>query len=99
MAKARVDHEPQGTEMHIEIHRRAQKPKSFSVVLCGTAGQYGILAHEIPSFAEARRLARKEGFERGVLVVNKVEDAIEHASPARHGTGPLGGASAFRPGL
>lgn len=83
--------------MHIEIQRSARKPYSFRVVLRDWSDRFGILIDEIPSFAEARRFARNEGGKRGVPVVNKVEDDIEHASPARHDTGPLGGATCISP--
>ena len=76
LAVARALHEHQEDGMHVEIQRRARKPHTFSVVVADEAGRYGILNSGIPSFSEAKSLARKEGFERSLPVINRVHDEV-----------------------
>ena len=64
--------------MRVEIHKALRKPSRFSVVLTDEAGRYGIVASGILSFSEARSIAQREAFDRGIVLFNRVEDAVKH---------------------
>ena len=69
--------------MHVEIVRKREKPRHFLVVVADEAGRRGILHASIPSYAVARRRARHEGLNRGLPVINRVEDAVRHGKPGK----------------